>query len=128
MARVLVLLMGVNYVILSVYIFAAPQHFYDTIPGVAMMGPFNLHFIRDAGLAFLATGGALLWGGWNYVRSTAMAGAAFVCLHALFHIQIWIARGAPFDIVTWTNLFLIQAPAWLALYGALKLRAPRLQG
>ncbi len=127
MARTLLLLLGGWNILTGLYIFVAPQHFYDSVPGVSMTGPFSIHFLRDVGLAYAASGAALLWGGRHYQRSTAIAGAGFVCLHALFHIQIWIARGAPLDLVTCTNLFMIQAPAWIALMTALKLQPQRTQ-
>lgn len=127
MARILLLLLAGLNILTGLYIFVAPQHFYESVPGVSMMGPFSIHFIRDAGLAYVASGAALLWGGMKNQRSVAIAGAGFVCLHALFHIQIWMARGAPFDIVTWVNLFMIQAPAWIALMNALKLHPQRAQ-
>ena len=36
----------------------APHFWYETVPGVAMMGPFNLHFIRDIALVFGMSAGA----------------------------------------------------------------------
>ena len=90
------------YLLTAIYMFVAPQVFYDQTPGVAMMGPFNTHFIRDAGLAFLTSGGAL-------------------------HIWVWSARGCPGDQSALSNLVGIQLPAWLALFAAMKL-PPNLQG
>ena len=106
----------------AVYMFVAPQAFYDGTPGVAMMGPFNVHFIRDAGLAFLTSGGALLWGGLKANRTLAVFGAMWPCLHAVFHVWIWLARGVPMDQVALVNLVGIQLPAWLALTAALKFK------
>ena len=113
---------GALFVSTGVYMFVAPHIFYEATPGVAMMGPFNTHFIRDAGLAFLTSGGALCWGGWNQNRPVAVFGAIWPCLHAAFHIWIWFARGLPFDQVAMVNLIGIQLPAWLALYAATKLK------
>lgn len=100
----------------GVTIFFAPQFFYDTIPGVSMMGPFNLHFIRDAGLAYFGSGLllALAWRRGEY--AFGFGGALWPCLHALFHLQIWFARGAQVDLVALTNLAGIQVPAWAALW------------
>ncbi len=102
----------------GLYMFVLPQIFYQATPGVAMMGPFNTHFIRDAGLAFATSGGALLWGTLKQNRPVAVFGAIWPCLHAAFHIWIWFARGLPLDLVAGVNLVGIQAPAWLALYAA----------
>lgn len=47
----------------GVVIFFAAQLFYDTVPDVRMTDPFDLHFIRDAGLAYFGSGVllALAW-------------------------------------------------------------------
>ena len=108
------------YSLYAVYMWFAPQHWYDTTPGVAMMGPFNLHFIRDVAIAFLVSGAALGWGVWKTDRSAAVIGAAWPCLHGLFHIWIWTQRGFPLDDIAMTNWFGIQLPAWLALWTAFK--------
>ena len=97
-----------------------PHTWYDTVPGVAMMGPFNLHFIRDIALAFGMSAGALAYGAFKWDRTAAICGAAWPCLHALFHIWIWLARGLPLDQIALVNLLGIQLPAWLTLTAALK--------
>lgn len=109
------------YLSTAIYMFVAPEAFYNRTPGVAMMGPFNVHFIRDAGLAFLTSGAALLWGVLKADRPVAVFGAAWPCLHALFHIWIFLARGFPADEIALVNLIGIQLPAWLVLAAALKL-------
>ena len=97
----------------------APHTWYETVPGVAMMGPFNLHFVRDIALVFGMSAAALAYGALRHDRTAAICGAAWPCLHALFHVWIWFARGIPFDQVALVNLTGIQAPAWLALAAAL---------
>ena len=111
------------YVAFGAYIFIAPMSFYTRTPGVEMLGPFSVHFIRDAGLAYFAGGAVILSGALRFNRSLAIAGALWPCLHALFHLQMWIARGFPADLVALVNLFGIQLPAWLALYLAWRLRS-----
>ncbi|MEM7330413.1 MAG: hypothetical protein AAF437_16855 [Pseudomonadota bacterium] len=119
--RMIIWAVAALYFATAVYMFAAPREFYDGTPGVAMMGPYNTHFIRDAGLAFLTSAGALAWGNWKQYRAVAVFGAIWPCLHALFHIWIWLARGLPLDQVAFVNLVGIQAPAWLALIAATRL-------
>jgi hypothetical protein len=97
----------------------APHFWYETVPGVAMMGPFNLHFVRDIALAFGMSAGALAYGALAHDRTAAVCGAAWPALHALFHSWIWFARGVPFDQIAFVNLTGIQIPAWLALTAAL---------
>jgi hypothetical protein len=111
----------------AVSMWFTPHTWYNTVPGVAMMGPFNLHFIRDVALAFLMSAGALAYGAWRADRTAAVIGAAWPCLHALFHIWIWIMCGLPFDQIAVVNLIGIQLPSWLALAAALNFspREPR---
>jgi hypothetical protein len=96
----------------------APQTWYESVPGVADMGPFNLHFIRDIALIFGFSGGAMIFGAIRNIPVVAVAGAVWPAMHALFHVQIWIARGLPLDEVAFVNLAGIQVPAWLALFAA----------
>ncbi|MCB9972649.1 MAG: hypothetical protein H6847_14155 [Hyphomonas sp.] len=86
-----------------------------------MMGPFSVHFIRDVGLAYLAGGAILITGGALADRRLALAGALWFVLHALFHLQIWVHRGLPFDHIFWFDLFAVIAPSFLALVSGLKL-------
>jgi len=121
MNRIILIIVAIFFIGLAGQMWFAPQYWYDTTPGVAMMGPFNLHFIRDAALAFLASGLAIGWGLWKRDKTALVFGTFWPCMHAVFHIWMWIAmRGMPFDQIAAVNLFGIQMPAWLALYGALK--------
>lgn len=121
MPRHIIILMAVSHLLTGIVIFVFPHWFYETVPGVAQLGPFNLHFIRDAGLAYAAAG-VLLALGW-YWRDylLCMAGGTWVCCHALYHAQMWVARGMPADLVAWVNLLGIQLPAWLPLVMAVAL-------
>ncbi len=111
----------------AVYIWVATQHWYDSVPGVASTGPLNFHFAKDVALAYLMSGGALLWAGLRDDKSAGICGAAWLVLHALFHIWIWMHRGIPLDIVAVTNLFGIQMPAFLALFAAINIQTERSQ-
>lgn len=103
--------LGALNVVTGLYILAAPGAFYDNTPGLALMGPFNPHFVRDVGLAFLASGSAVALGAWRRVWAAAMAGAIWPSLHGLFHIQIWAHRGLPFDEAFAFDLVAVIAPA-----------------
>jgi hypothetical protein len=96
-------------------IFADPHGFYERTPGLAMMGPYSVHFIRDVGLAFVASGVATTFGAWRRNRSLAIAGAGWPFLHALFHIQIWSHRGFPLDAIAAFDFIAVIAPAFLAV-------------
>ena len=66
----------------------APEPWYWTVPGVAERGPFNHHFVRDIGMAYLLVGGC-------FAAGIAVAGqrpalwavpTAWLGGHALFHV------------------------------------------
>lgn len=120
--RILVAI-GALSAVTAAYMWTAPQHWYANVPGVEATGALNVHFARDVALAYLASGAALIWAGARADRSVALFGSAWLVLHALFHIGIWLHRGAPADIVALTNLAGIQFPAFAALFAGISLRA-----
>ncbi len=91
------------------------MRFYEIVPGLKFMGPFNIHFFRDVGLAFVASGGALAWGAYMFAQRLVCAGLAWPSLHALFHIQIWGHRGFPLDGIFAFDLVAVIGPPLLAL-------------
>lgn len=71
---------------------AVPEPWYWHTPGVSGTGPLNLHFVRDIGAAYLVAGLAFAWrwrtpGAWP----AALAGSAFLALHALVHVGEMLA-------------------------------------
>ena len=61
---------------------------YDSVPGVPLTGPFNGHFIKDIGAAYLACALGLGWFVWRPHQGwPAMAiGASWLALHASVHV------------------------------------------
>lgn len=61
---------------------------YETVPGVMQTGPYNPHFVRDIGMAYLSCAMALIWWGLEPVRgrSAAIMAAVFLALHAGIHL------------------------------------------
>jgi hypothetical protein len=83
-----------------------PEAWYGLLPGVAQTGPFNPHFVRDIGAAYLVAGATLLWFAIDRgARPAAQAGAAFLGLHALIHL--WDAAAGREH----THQLLIDLPA-----------------
>jgi len=115
MWRNILFAIGVYFAGLGVMMWGAPLLWYELTPGVAMMGPYNLHFVRDIALVFFMSGVGLAWGAMRWDRTGCVMGIAWPALHALFHLWIWGARGAPADLVALTNLLGIQLPVWLAV-------------
>jgi hypothetical protein len=70
-----------------------PEAWYALVPGVPQTGPFNPHFVRDIGAAYLVAGGALVaFAISRAARPAALAGGAFLAIHALIHL--WDAAAA----------------------------------
>lgn len=84
--------MGAN----GIAMLLAGRLWYGAVPGVTETGPFNPHFVKDIGAAYLVAGAAF---GWlaarpsTEARGAAAAGAAFLALHAAIHLAE--AAGAP---------------------------------
>jgi hypothetical protein len=121
MIRALLIGLGAIWCLTGLYVFIAPEAFYQNTPGLLMMGPFSVHFIRDVGLAYLASGGATVCGARRRVRTVALVGVAWPTLHALFHLQTWGHRGFPFDAVFAFDVAAVITPAMLAIAFALQL-------
>ena len=120
--KTLLSLLAVYYFALGVYLLLTPMHFYINTPGVAMMGPFNLHFIRDISFAFLTSGGALGLGAYTGNRALALAGAAWPLMHALFHLTIWYQRNLIVDTVTVSDFLAVIIPGVLVLLLAARIK------
>jgi hypothetical protein len=62
---------------------------YGVVPGVPATGPFNPHFVKDIGAAYLVVAAGLaafaLWPGAAF--SALTAAAAFLTLHAAVHVS-----------------------------------------
>lgn len=116
MARIVLSIIGLSYIINALVMWFAPHFWYETVPGIVEMGLYHKHLIRDVGLAYLVAGGGLIYG----IRHPAIAvyAALWPALHALYHIAIFFDRGMALDSISATNLLLIQIPAWASLWAA----------
>lgn len=113
MNRIVLLGIGLTWLMTGIVVFADPRSFYDMTPGLSMMGPYSVHFIRDVGLAFVASAIATLAGAWQRNRVLALAGVGWPFLHALFHVQIWAHRGFPLDRIAAFDASAVFLPALL---------------
>ncbi len=115
MIRAGLLALALAWGLTGLFILAQPEAFYGLVPGLSAMGPFNSHFVRDVGLAFLASGALLGWGARANMTAIALAGVLWPLLHAIFHVQVWSHRGFPFDAVFAFDLLAVIAPPFVAL-------------
>lgn len=121
----LLLLIGAVTALAGLIALAAPAWFFETVPGLAMMGPFHVHLVRDVGLTLLASGLVMGWGGARRDWRLAAAGALWPMLHMLFHLQLWLARGAPLDAIFLFDLIALFIPSVLVVMAILSLRRAR---
>lgn len=88
MKRMLAALLGAVMAGNGAAMLVAGLWWYGAVPGVVTTGPFNPHFVKDIGAAYLVAGGGLFWfaarprQGWPAL----VAAAAFLVLHGLIHI------------------------------------------
>ena len=68
-------------------LFAGPW-WYGVVPGVTTTGPFNPHFVKDIGAAYLVVAAGLAWRAARPAagQAAAVAAFAFLGLHALIHL------------------------------------------
>jgi hypothetical protein len=84
LAGVLALALAGNGVVMLL----AGAWWYQAVPGVSGTGPYNPHFVKDIGAAYLVCGAAFAWralrpaSGWG----PSFVAAAFLALHALIHV------------------------------------------
>lgn len=85
----LLLAIGIGMAANALWMLAGPMHWYNELPAaVPDTGPFNPHFVRDIGCAFLTVGAALIWAAYSEryrIPLTAIA-TFFLTCHALLHI------------------------------------------
>ena len=101
-------------------LFAGPW-WYGVVPGVTATGPFNPHFVRDIGAAYLVTAAGLGWfaarprEGWPALA----AAAAFLTLHAAIHVFDAVCGTRPLADVA-RDFAGVYLPALLAFAIALR--------
>jgi len=83
-AGLLATVLGANGVVML----AAGGWWYGAVPGVTMTGPYNPHFVKDIGAAYLVVAGGLAWRALRpgQGQGALVAGAAFLGLHAFIHV------------------------------------------
>lgn len=79
-ARAVAVVVGVMFVVLGLWAFAAPRSFFDA---VAVFEPYNQHFLRDIGAFQIGLGAVLLFGA--YLRDALLVALSGVAVGAIFH-------------------------------------------
>jgi hypothetical protein len=123
LANTLILLVGLVSLANALWMLAGPMHWYTDLPAaVPDTGPFNAHFVRDIGCAFLATGAALVWAFMSprFRLPLVSIAALFLAAHALLHAYDTL-RGALGHDHWWLDLPGVYVPGILLPLIALRL-------
>jgi hypothetical protein len=99
-----------------------PMTWYLLTPGAAETGPFNVHFVRDIGIAFVAAG-AGLWlavgdSAWK-PASTPIVAMIFIGGHGILHFVEMFAHHLELTAAL-RDLALIVVPAAIAGWWAVR--------
>ena len=94
---------------------------YGVVPGVTATGPFNPHFVRDIGAAYLVAGGGLAaYAAWpRQAWAALVASAAFQLLHVAVHVFDAACGAAPLHDVA-RDFAGVYAPALITALIALR--------
>ena len=91
----LFLLLGVGMLGNALWMLVGPMHWYTDLPAaVPDAGPFNPHFVRDIGCAFLTVGVALVWVAFRVRERFPLAAisALFLAAHRPDCDRLWPIR------------------------------------
>jgi uncharacterized protein YjeT (DUF2065 family) len=85
--RIVAWIIGLSLIANGLTMLAVPRAWYVWVPAVPQTGPLNPHFVRDIGAAYLVAGATLVWFAIDRAaRPAAVAGGAFLAIHALIHL------------------------------------------
>ena len=117
MARTIAGALGAILALNGLAMLFAGLWWYAAVPGVTATGPYNPHFVRDIGAAYLVAGGALAaYAAWpREAWSGLVAAAAFLTLHAAIHAYDAVCGTHPLADVL-RDLAGVYLPAALALW------------
>lgn len=109
-------LLGLGLALNGLHMLANPGAWYHRIPGVALTGPVNPHFIRDIACAYLVASSGLVWGLLKPAQAwvAALMGTAFLLMHAGVHLYE-VAAGLCGWSAWWQAVPGVTLPALLAL-------------
>lgn len=108
----LLILLGLGSLANGVWMLVDSAGWFERV--AADVVPFNVHFVRDVGAAYLTAGAALLWAAFRVEwRGPLVATAAlFNALHALGHVRE-TSSGVLASDHWWTDLPGVYLPALL---------------
>ncbi len=123
MIRWLIWALVAFYLLTGLYIAIIPHDFYLNAPGAKETGPYNMHFIRDVGFAFLTSAAAVGYGLYHNLKPLMVFGALWLLIHGLFHLTLWVLHGMHFDSAAMVDMVVVSIPAVLIFALCARFRA-----
>ena len=95
--RLLLFVVGLYHALNALAMLLFPREWAATVVHLNTATPLQLHFIADIGMAFLASGAAMIWSARRGIAFApwAIAGAAWPALHGAIHLYDWVMMGLP---------------------------------
>ena len=111
MIRLLILAFVAFYLLTGLYLAVLPHDFYLNAPGAQETGPYNMHFMRDVGFAFITSSVAIGYGIYSGVKPVMVFGALWLLIHGIFHLTLWMVHGMQLDHAAMVDMVLVSIPA-----------------
>jgi len=111
MTRRLIWAFAAFHLLTGLYIAVFPDAFYLNAPGAQETGPYNMHFMRDVGFAFLTSSLAIGYGIYAGVKPVMIFGALWLLIHGLFHLALWVVHGMQIDSAAAVDMVVVSMPA-----------------
>ncbi len=111
MIRLLIWAFVAFYLLTGLYVAVLPHDFYLNAPGAQGTGPYNMHFIRDVGFAFITSSVAIGYGIYAKEKPVMVFGSLWLLIHGLFHLILWVAHGMQLDRAAMIDAVLVSIPA-----------------
>lgn len=111
MIRILIWALVAFYLLTGLYVAVLPHDFYLNAPGAQQTGPYNMHFIRDVGFAFITSSVAIGYGIFANQRPVMVIGSLWLLMHGLFHLTLWAVHGMQFDSAAVIDAVSVSIPA-----------------
>ena len=119
MLKIILYLTALAHAVAAAWMISSPAHFYETVPIVNAVGPYNFHFIIDVGLVYAACAALMAYGAWRGAPLLALAGALWPALHGVFHIIMIFVMNTTSPLMLAWEFVTVIGPAAAGLWAAL---------
>jgi len=113
MNRVLIWAFVAFYLLTGLWMAVLPHDFYLNAPGARETGPYNMHFVRDVGFAFVTSSLAVGYGVFANLKPLCVFGSLWLLMHGLFHLALWVIHGMQLNGPALIDAVLVSVPAIL---------------